>query len=60
MRHANAALEETFKVHERGMPLETAWRRNGEPTSWGNVTKQWKARCAAREPAPALVAAASS
>ena len=47
MRHANAALEKTFVMHERGMDLAKAWRKNGEPTSWGNVTKQCGIRLAA-------------
>ena len=60
MRHANPALEKTFKMHERGMDLEKAWRKNGEPTSWGNVTKQWKARCAAVEPGLDVLARAAA
>ena len=60
MRLPDPALEKVFVLHERGMNLYKAWQKNGEPTTWGNVTKQWKARCGAREPAPAAPSSSRS
>ena len=36
---ANPDIEKVIKVHARGMPIEEAWKRNGCPTTLGNVLR---------------------
>jgi hypothetical protein len=41
-RTSNPQLDKALKMASNGMEIEDAWIACGEPTSWGNVTHNWK------------------
>ena len=50
-RPRNPDLLKVYRMAERGMALEKAYAKvrddGGDPGSWGNALRRWKARCAA-------------
>ena len=56
-RHPNKAFQKIFEKADRSGDLSGAWEAAGEPTSWGNIQRAYKAWQQAAAAAVALVAA---
>ena len=54
---SNPEVQKVFSMADNGMELRAAFEACHEPTTWGNVQRQYKARCTA---AAAAAAAAGS